>query len=277
MNVDMERPLLTDDTASRFDLPTEESRGLPNACRSSGFRPEAQRRKLFARTWMPPGLRRDATDNDDACSVTAAGMPLVTPRHRATSAAVVALSSSRHPARVRPFRPARTAPGSAVWTASFSIARTSTAATDTQGNSEFAPESDAAPHACLFDIGVKHGHRLLAPALAADGLHAVGPAWGSDDSHGHGTAMVGPVVAGNLTKPRESTSSVEVGHRIESVKLLPCDGAGETKSRHHGFSRHHVVRGASCRKATSDTSTATLPVHNKGRFEYTRLSVPYSR
>ena len=83
MNVAMERPLLTDDMVSRFDLPTEESSGLPNACYTSDSWLRAERRKLFARTWMLAGFCHDVTDSGDACPVTVAGMPLVILRDRA--------------------------------------------------------------------------------------------------------------------------------------------------------------------------------------------------
>ncbi|WP_296277142.1 S8 family serine peptidase, partial [Pseudomonas sp. UBA7530] len=52
-----------------------------------------------------------------------------------------------------------------------------------------APEN--APHICILDTGVNHGHPLLAPALADPDLHTIEPDWGVEDQHGHGTNMAG--------------------------------------------------------------------------------------
>lgn len=99
----------------------------------------------------------------------------------------------------------------------------------------FTPDGNDVPHVCLLDTGVNRGHPLLAPALAAIDLHTVEPTWGTDDGHGHGTEMAGLALAGNLTEQLVSRDPVEIGHRLESVKLLPYDGAGGNDSRHHGL------------------------------------------
>ena len=101
--------------------------------------------------------------------------------------------------------------------------------------SQFPPDGSDVPHVCLLDTGVNRSHPLLAPALSVDDLHTVEPAWGTDDTEGHGTQMAGLALAGNLTEQLDSRDSVEVVHRLESVKLLPHDGAGGMDSRHHGL------------------------------------------
>ena len=91
------------------------------------------------------------------------------------------------------------------------------------------------PHVCLLDTGVNRGHPLIAPALGTGDLHTVEPGWGTDDDDGHGTAMAGLTLLGNLTKLLEGNDLVELGHRLESVKLLPSDGATGTNPWHHGY------------------------------------------
>lgn len=91
------------------------------------------------------------------------------------------------------------------------------------------------PHVCILDTGVNHGHPLLANALGTADLHTVEPGWGTNDENGHGTAMAGLAMMGNLTEPLASADVIEVGHRLESVKLLPEDGANDNDARHHGY------------------------------------------
>ncbi len=98
------------------------------------------------------------------------------------------------------------------------------------------PDSDEdVPHVCLLDTGVNRGHPLLSPALADDDLHTVEPGWGTDDADGHGTEMAGLALAGNLTEVLAGSGPVDFGHRLESVKLLPHDGATGTDPEHHGY------------------------------------------
>ena len=98
------------------------------------------------------------------------------------------------------------------------------------------PEEEAeVPHICIFDTGVNHGHPLIATVLNSADLHTVEPGWGIDDSDGHGTAMAGLAMAGNLTEALTSSDPLQIGHRLESVKLLPGDGANSGDARHHGY------------------------------------------
>ena len=91
------------------------------------------------------------------------------------------------------------------------------------------------PYVCLLDTGVNRGHRLLTPALDVADLHTVEPGWGTDDSTGHGTEMAGLALGGNLTELLAANGPVDFGHRLESVKLLPRDGATGTDPEHHGY------------------------------------------
>lgn len=98
------------------------------------------------------------------------------------------------------------------------------------------PEPGAdAPHVCLFDTGVNHGHPLIAPALDDHDLHSVEPGWGVDDRVGHGTAMAGLALVGDLSDALASQGAITVRHRLESVKLIPTDGANGGDAKHHGY------------------------------------------
>ncbi len=88
---------------------------------------------------------------------------------------------------------------------------------------------------CLLDTGINNGHPLIGPQLADLDLHTVEPAWGTDDADGHGTAMAGLALAGDLTEAIASGESVEIGHHLESVKLLNRSGSNSVDSQHHGY------------------------------------------
>ncbi len=100
---------------------------------------------------------------------------------------------------------------------------------------DFADETDQTPFVCLLDTGVNRGHPLVGPALQTRDLHTVEPAWGTGDTDGHGTEMAGVALAGNLTELLAGDGLVEIHHRLESVKLLPRDGATGEDPQHHGY------------------------------------------
>ena len=106
---------------------------------------------------------------------------------------------------------------------------------DLMRRTRFATTTDETPYVCLLDTGVNRGHPLLAPALASADLHTVEPGWGVDDAHGHGTEMAGVALAGDLAGPLAGNHPVEIDHHLESVKLVPRDGATGTDPRHHGY------------------------------------------
>lgn len=105
---------------------------------------------------------------------------------------------------------------------------------DVLKNAVFSRPDANVPYVCLLDTGVNNGHPLLASALADADLHTVEPAWGTDDVDGHGTWMAGVALLGDLTPVLASTAPVQAGHRLESVKLLPHDGANQGDARLHG-------------------------------------------
>ena len=101
--------------------------------------------------------------------------------------------------------------------------------------SNYPLEGESVPHVCLLDTGVNRGHRLLEPALGASDVHTVEPSWGTDDGDGHGTEMAGLALAGNLVEHLGSADAIEFPHRLESVKLLPVDGANSGDPILHGY------------------------------------------
>lgn len=97
------------------------------------------------------------------------------------------------------------------------------------------------PHICLLDTGVNPMHPLISPALDRNDLHTVEPAWGKDDQHGHGTAMAGVVLFGDLTEPLSSSLPVNIHHRLESVKLLSHQGSNGGDAELHGYLTQEAV------------------------------------
>lgn len=82
------------------------------------------------------------------------------------------------------------------------------------------PAANGAPFVGLLDTGVNHGHPLLAPIITDADLHTYKPQWGVNDTGRHGTAMAGLALFGDLTPLLEGDQDVELGHRLQSVKLI---------------------------------------------------------
>ncbi len=77
---------------------------------------------------------------------------------------------------------------------------------------------------CILDTGVNNGHPLLKPVLSDEDCQAVNPDWGSHDHHSHGTLMAGLSAYGDLKSKLESNDHVNLGHILESIKILPPTG-----------------------------------------------------
>ncbi|MFH0998372.1 MAG: S8 family peptidase [Pseudomonadota bacterium] len=99
----------------------------------------------------------------------------------------------------------------------------------------FSGTDGRVPYVCLLDTGVNKGHPLISPAMADADLHTVNPSWGTNDAEGHGTAMAGLALIGNLAEALDSNEHIEIMHRLESVKLLPTDGENSDDPKHHGY------------------------------------------
>jgi len=88
------------------------------------------------------------------------------------------------------------------------------------------------PYICILDTGTNIGHPLISPFINSTDQFVVNPNWNPTDDHGHGTGMVGLAVWGDLIEPLSAADTVNVNHRIESVKLLR--NSGDNEGKHHG-------------------------------------------
>jgi Subtilase family len=98
---------------------------------------------------------------------------------------------------------------------------------DLLGRAQMA--SPNAPFVCLLDTGVNRGHPLLEASLAVADQHTVTPAWGVNDSHGHGTQLAGVALFGDLTEALAGDGPLPIPLRLESVKLLEKPGDNENE------------------------------------------------
>lgn len=76
------------------------------------------------------------------------------------------------------------------------------------------------PIICLLDTGVNRGHPLLEPVMEQKHSEAFNPAWGGNDTHGHGTGMAGLCIYGDVTDLINSQEAVNIRHKLQSVKIL---------------------------------------------------------
>jgi len=102
---------------------------------------------------------------------------------------------------------------------------------------EFPPAS--APSVCILDTGVDWGHPLLAAGINQASALSVDPNWRPTDHDGHGTEMAGLCLYGCLTKVFSDTTTVTLSHWLESVKILPPQGANDPQN--YGFITQEAV------------------------------------
>lgn len=78
---------------------------------------------------------------------------------------------------------------------------------------------------CILDTGVQKDHPLIDPHIPTQYVQAVDPSWDSSDLNGHGTGMAGIAIYRDLVEKLSSRESIEIAHKVESVKILPDVGA----------------------------------------------------
>ena len=95
-----------------------------------------------------------------------------------------------------------------------------------------APPSPLAPAVCILDSGATQAHPLLAPGLDPADQHSYDGDWGVGDSafwNGHGTSMAGVALYGDLEAALSHGEPVALGHRLETVTILPPTGQNEPR------------------------------------------------
>jgi hypothetical protein len=127
------------------------------------------------------------------------------------------------------------------------------------------PTSPDTGFVTLLDTGVSRAHPLIAPVLATEDRHAADPAWSLEDVKGHGTQLAGLALYGDLTAQLQNMHPLTVGHRLESVKLMPDAGVNP----HHmlGVVTRHAIdavevtprRRTFTMAATTDEDTELAP------------------
>jgi hypothetical protein len=92
------------------------------------------------------------------------------------------------------------------------------------------PPADA-PAICILDSGCTRGHQLIQPLLAESDWQAYKAEWSPGDTGaqwgGHGTEMAGLAIYGDLSEVMESTGTIEIRHKLETIKILPDVGQNE--------------------------------------------------
>ena len=92
-------------------------------------------------------------------------------------------------------------------------------------------DPSSSPVACILDTGANIGHPLLEPFINQDDQFTLEDDWTGADDEGHGTGMAGLAAWGDLTHQLDSMGNVEIGHRLESVKILRHPNDSEDKLR----------------------------------------------
>jgi hypothetical protein len=77
----------------------------------------------------------------------------------------------------------------------------------------------------ILDHGVNREHPLIEPHLNPNDRHTINIDWGYGDDNGHGTEMAGLAIYGSLSSALESQDTIQIGHIIESSKILPPRGS----------------------------------------------------
>lgn len=108
------------------------------------------------------------------------------------------------------------------------------------------PAAADAPAACVLDSGTNRAHPLLAGSLDVTDQHAVDEAWGKDDHYaathgGHGTQMAGLALLGDLTHPIADQRQIVLGHRLETVTLLPPEAFVPTEPASYGYVTQQAI------------------------------------
>ncbi len=108
------------------------------------------------------------------------------------------------------------------------------------------PAPADAPAACVLDSGTNRGHPLFIGSLDEGDQHAVDETWGKEDHYtdkrgGHGTQMAGMALFGDLTHPVADQRQIVLGHRLETVTLLPPEEFKPTEPASYGYVTQQAI------------------------------------
>lgn len=94
----------------------------------------------------------------------------------------------------------------------------------------------------ILDSGINNGHLLIKGALSDNDRLTVDVNWGINDSghNGHGTAIAGIALYGNLSSTLENNTSLEIKHKLESIKILPPNGKENEIDNWHFITQNAV-------------------------------------
>lgn len=98
---------------------------------------------------------------------------------------------------------------------------------------------------CILDSGVTRDHNLIRPALDPTDVHKYDPNWPDGDSaawRGHGTAMAGLSLYGDLFPLMMGTEPINLAHRLEVVKMLAHDGQPHEPRLYGAITRECATR-----------------------------------
>lgn len=97
---------------------------------------------------------------------------------------------------------------------------------------EYNFDHDTVPYISILDTGVNVGHPLLSAIGNPNDMFVVDPTWNNADENGHGTAMAGLSIWGDLTSAFETSDRININHKLESIKLLRYPG--DNRDKHLG-------------------------------------------
>ncbi|MDK8306472.1 S8 family peptidase [Corynebacterium imitans] len=100
----------------------------------------------------------------------------------------------------------------------------------------------AAPSVCVLDTGVLRTHVLLKDALDPTDHHSIFDGTGTDvHPNGHGTAMAGLALFGNIDPLLIGKNALSLRHRLESVRMYSGNGEGQIDPIDYGTATTEAV------------------------------------
>jgi len=129
------------------------------------------------------------------------------------------------------------------------------------------PASEGSPAVCHLDTGVARTHLLLEGSLSAGDLHTVIGTSGFDQN-GHGTAMAGVALLGDVDGHLIGTHPIRLRHRLESVRIFPFGNEAQHNPLAYGDVTAQAIslpeiastrQRVFCMPISSDSDTPTNP------------------